>query len=128
VTPPALRTAAEAVLRRELGAVVVARLCPRCGSGAHGRPLVRLSSGPAPWVSISYAGPLAAVAWSALGPCGVDVEETGPPVDGIDRLEWTGAEASFKADGDPRLRTLRLPEGYVGSVAGDGVSWRVARA
>jgi hypothetical protein len=122
-----LRAAAEATLRRELGAVVVARLCPRCGSGAHGRPLVRLATGPAPYVSMSYAGALAAVAWSSLGPCGIDLEEAGPPVDGIDRLEWTGAEASYKADGDTRLRTLRLPEGYVGSVAGDGVSWRLVR-
>lgn len=121
-----LRATADAVLQREVGAVVVARLCPRCGSGAHGQPLVRVTSGPAPHVSLSYAEGLVAVAWSYAGPVGVDVELAGDPVAGIDRREWTEAEASFKADGDQRVRPLRVPEGYVGTVAGEAASVRLA--
>ena len=121
-----LRAEAEALLRRELGATSVARLCPRCGSGTHGQPLVRVPAGRPPSVSLSYAGDLVAVAWSQAGPVGVDVEVAGPPVDGIDRREWTEAEASFKAGGDLRVEALALPEGYVGSVAGAGVTVRLA--
>jgi hypothetical protein len=121
----ALRAMADAVLREEVGAVAVSRLCPRCGSGEHGQPLLRVRSGSAPRISLSYATDLVAVAWSA-GPVGIDVEDDGPTVDGIDRLAWTEAEAAFKADAEVPLATLALPDGYVGTVAGDDVSWRLA--
>jgi hypothetical protein len=122
----ALRAGAHDVLRAELGAVTVGRLCPRCGSGEHGRPLVRVAEGPAPEVSLSYAAGLVAVAWSYAGPVGIDVEDDGPPLEGIDRRAWTEAEAAFKADADVPLAPLALPDGYVGTVAGDRVSWRLA--
>ena len=89
-------------------------------------PLVRVPAGRPPSVTLSYAGDLVAIAWSETGPVGVDVEVAGPPVDGIDRREWTQAEASFKAGGDLRVEALALPEGYVGSVAGAGVTVRLA--
>ncbi len=84
-------------------------------------------------VSISYAEDLVAVAWSRSGPVGIDVEQG-------DRLEWTRLEALLKASGSgitdqphdqadlPDLATtaLTLPDGYVGTVVGEGVSWRLA--
>jgi 4'-phosphopantetheinyl transferase len=130
-----LRAAAEALLCEVTGAVRVVRLCPHCGSGAHGRPLL-VGSDLA--VSISYAGRLAAVAWGR-GPVGVDVELAGTEgiaggvdgIDSVDRAEWTRIEALAKAAGTglrdwpdvvlPELPTRRLvlPDGYVGTVAGD---------
>ncbi|MXG91127.1 hypothetical protein [Nocardioides flavescens] len=122
-----LRALADAVFREEVGAVVVARLCPRCASGGHGRPVVRVASGRAPAVSVSYAPGLIAVAWSHEGPVGVDVEAAGPPVDGIDRREWTEVEAAFKAGGAVPLSALALPPAYVGTLAGgDDAQWRIA--
>jgi hypothetical protein len=122
-----LRALADAVLRDELDAVVVARLCPRCASGEHGRPVVRVATGRAPSVSVSYAPGLVAVAWSREGPVGIDVETAGPPVEGIDRREWTEVEAAFKAGGAVPLRALTLPAAYVGTLAGgDDAQWRLA--
>lgn len=131
-----LRRQLHDVLRAEVGAVDVVRLCPRCASPAHGRP--RVVGPDPPHVSLAYADVLAVVAWSWDGPVGVDVEREGPPVgDFGDRLGWTRAEALLKATGEglrrdptdlPDLPTaqLALPEGYVGTVAGTGVSWRTA--
>jgi hypothetical protein len=124
-----LREAGESILRRETGSDLVRRLCPRCGSSQHGRPSVRGGA----HVSLSYADGLVAVAWSTSGPVGIDVELG-------DRVEWTRLEALLKAAGEgvtqqptdrpdlPDLptRELRLPEGYVGTVAGNDVSWRLA--
>jgi hypothetical protein len=87
---------------------------------------VRVAEGPAPQVSISYAGGLVAVAWTWAGPVGVDVEAAGPPVDGTERREWTRAEATFKTGGGAPLADLVLPDGYVGTVAGREVSVRLA--
>jgi hypothetical protein len=120
-----LRDLAEVVLRDELGAVAVRRLCPRCGSAEHGRPYVVVDSGSTPQVSLSYAEGLVAVAW-ADGPVGIDIEDDGPPVDGVDRRAWSREEALFKADAEVRTEAIDVPEGYVGTVAGTGVSWRLA--
>ena len=123
----ALRELAHAVLLAETGAVGVARLCPRCGSDGHGRPLVRMATGPAPDVSISYAAPgLVAVAWGWDGPVGIDVEHDGPPVDGVDRRAFSAGEAVFKAGLEAPAAPIDVPVGYVGTVAGTGVSWRLA--
>lgn len=126
------------MLRRATGAGRVVRVCPWCGSSAHGRPLAIDS--PA-HVSIGYTENLAVVAWSFDGPVGIDVERSGPPVAEFgDRQAWTRIEALLKATGeglrrDPRdlpdLPTTQLgppdlPLGYVGTVAGSGVSWRLA--
>ena len=118
----ALRALAHDVLREELGVASVGRLCPRCGSAEHGRPY---AVGASSRVSISYATDLVALAW-ADGPVGVDVEDDGPQVDGADRRELSHREALFKADADVPARELELPGGYVGWLAGTGVSWRVA--
>lgn len=126
---PGLRAAAEALACEATGALRVARLCPVCGSSAHGRP--RLVGSPLE-VSLSYAGDLVAVAW-ADGPIGVDLERlrSAGPSRG-DLQEWTRVEALAKAAGTglrewpdvtlPDLPTtaLSLPPGYVGTLAGQG--------
>jgi hypothetical protein len=124
VTRSELRALAHAVLRDELGAVSVGRLCPRCGSGEHGRPYV-VTEGRAPQVSMSYAEGLVAVAW-ADGPVGVDIEGDGPPVDGVDRRAFSAAEALLKAGSDVPTQSIEVPRGYLGTVAGIEVSWRLA--
>ncbi|WP_460799016.1 4'-phosphopantetheinyl transferase family protein [Nocardioides pacificus] len=62
-------------VRRALGAGVVrtGRLCPRCGSGDHGRPWARLAERPVE-VSLSRADGHLVTAISHDGPVGVDVE------------------------------------------------------
>lgn len=129
MTRDQLRRRAEAILRQETGADVVARLCNRCGSSTHGRPQVHGGA----HVSLSYAGDLVAVAWSRSGPVGIDLELG-------DALDWTRFEALVKATGegivarpgnlsalpDLPVQALRLPDGYVGAVAGYDVSWRLA--
>jgi hypothetical protein len=121
-----LRATAHQLLRDELGVGSVTRLCPRCGSSAHGRPLVVAGSGPAPFVSLSYATGLVAVAWSTAGPVGIDIEDAGPPVDGTDRQEFSGHEALLKAGEPAPVVALDLPAAYVGALAGTDVSWRLA--
>jgi hypothetical protein len=120
-----LRALAEAVLHEELGAVTAGRLCPRCGGSDHGRPYVVTQDGAAPQISLSYAEGLVAVAW-ADGPVGIDVEDDGPPVDGVDRTEFSRREAVVKAGADVPTAEIELPDGYVGIVAGTGVTWRLA--
>jgi phosphopantetheinyl transferase len=139
----ALRRSAEAVLRAELGATNLARLCPRCGSGAHGRPHLTVARGRAPSVSLSYADGLVLVAWTWDGPIGVDVEPEGPAVGEFGtRREWTRAEAVLKATGEglsqdpgelPPMWSMPLDLGptWVATVAVAGVaeadvSWRTA--
>lgn len=135
----ALRALAERLLLEHTGATGVVRLCPRCGGADHGRPLLT-GAGPLPHVSLAYADGLVALAWSHDGPVGVDVEREGPPVGTYgDRKAWTRAEALLKHAGtglahDPRdglpddvpTHDLGAPDGYVGTVAGRGVSWRLA--
>lgn len=135
-----LRLLAETLLCEATGARQVARLCPTCGSSAHGQPRL-IGSGL--HASISYAAGLVAVAWGE-GPVGIDIERSSsgrfsppnranPPLDGGDLVEWTRLEALAKAAGTglrdwPRIvppelptRALRevdgLPTGYVGTVA-----------
>lgn len=121
----ACRELAHEVLRAELSATAMGRLCPRCGSAEHGKPYVVVADGPAPQVSLSYADGLVAVAW-ADGPVGIDVERDGPLVGDTERTEFSRAEALLKAGADVPAVELELPGGYVGWVAGDGVSWRLA--
>jgi hypothetical protein len=130
-----LRLLGEEILGAETGATRIVRVCPRCGSDGHGRPT---AIGSAATVSIAYAAGLVAVGWSWTGPVGIDVEADGPPVEEFgDRLSWTRTEALLKATGEglrrsPRdlpvlpARTLDLPAGYVGTVAGGSVRWRLA--
>ena len=128
-----LRAAVHELLRTDLGATAVGRLCPRCASSTHGVPWARLADGTNPTLTIAYTDGLAAVAWSHHGPVGIDVERTGPPVEGYgDRASWTRTEALLKATGeglarDPRdpdvipdlpVQALTLPPGYVGHLAG----------
>lgn len=132
---PTLREIAETILRQETGATRIVRLCRWCGSSEHGRPV---AIGSAAAVSISYAAGLVAVAWSSDGPVGIDVELDGDPVDGVGtRSDWVRHEALLKASGDglhrdpPQLPDLpwariEVPQRYVGAVAGEAVSWRLA--
>lgn len=64
----------------------VTRLCPRCGSVAHGRPHVRGAH-----LSLSYADGLVLVAVATV-PVGVDVEPGRP--------DWARAEAVLKCTGE----------------------------
>jgi phosphopantetheinyl transferase len=138
VTPASrssLRRLAEQALLAQTGGSRVLRVCPWCGSDRHGRPAVL---GSAAAVSISYAADLVAVAWSPSGPVGIDIEVDGPAVGEYgDVLAWTRIEALLKATGeglrrDPRdlpdlpSIEIELPDGYVGTVAGEAVSWRLA--
>lgn len=70
------------VLGRALGLpperVPLDRTCPDCGR-PHGAP--RLPAGTGPYVSISHSGDRIALAVSATGPLGVDVEATGGKLD-----------------------------------------------
>ncbi|MBZ5736531.1 hypothetical protein [Nocardioides mangrovi] len=98
------------------------RLCPHCGSVAHGRPLLAGRQ-----LSLAYADGLALVA-IADAPVGVDVERG-------DHLAWTRVEALLKATGEGLRRDpatvdgipawsapLPLPAPYVGTVAVLGVT------
>lgn len=130
-----LRAAAEALLCEATGATRVVRLCPVCGSADHGQPRL---VGSALHASLSYARPpntdgLVAVAWGE-GPIGVDIEHVGGP-SYDDVLAWTRLEALAKAAGtglrvwpdlderdlpDLPTRRLTLPEGFLGTLAGEG--------
>lgn len=142
-----LRRSGERLLREAVGAVRVLRICSRCASTDHGRPVVRVARGVAPSVSLSYADDLVLVAWTWAGVIGVDVEPTGLPVGEFgDRGHWTLVEAAAKATGEglrrepadlPVLwsRPLDLGPAWVATVAVAGVdpgaagvevSWRTA--
>lgn len=122
-----LRVLLEAALREELGVDRVLRMCPRCGSGEHGRPVV---ARPGVSVSLSYADGAGLVAWSLAGPVGVDLER------GPEHAGWTRREALLKATGqgvlgldaplpDLPVARLSLPAPYVGHVAGPCPRWRL---
>lgn len=123
-----LRRQIETACREELGAVSIRRLCPRCASDQHGRPSLRVGTGPAPYVSWSYADNMAVLAWTHAGPIGVDLERIGESAEEL--TGWTRTEALLKATGEgitaeptetgtmPRPAhwsvELDLPDGYVG--------------
>jgi len=111
--------AADRLLRSELaGEVEVHRLCPRCGSSEHGRPLVvRRDGGPSPFVSLGRADDVVVVAVSDAGPLGVDIEAIDAarfsgfadvalhpaeldPTGGHRAIVWTRKESLLKATGD----------------------------
>lgn len=54
--------------------VRIGRLCPRCGSARHGRPVVIRPAGRGLHLSLSRASGLVVVASTTLGPIGIDVE------------------------------------------------------
>lgn len=77
-------TEADALLAEEVrrvsddprGPVRIARLCPVCGSGTHGRPIV--VGRPDVHLSLARAGNWTLVAVSSSGPVGVDIEHADP--------------------------------------------------
>jgi len=83
--------------------VSVTRHCPRCGSAAHGRPVVLVASrAPVP-ASISYTAGVVAVALATTGQVGVDVEALdGRRHEGLADLLLHPEEAA----GDPRALAL----------------------
>ena len=120
------------------GDVTSGRLCPSCGSDAHGRPWARHSGEPV-HVSLSRSGPhlVTAIAGS---PVGVDVEVAhidvrtdlvlAPGETGDLALTWARKEAVLKARGtglttpmssvllvDESWQDLPAPEGYVAALA-----------
>jgi len=94
-----MRSAVAEALRTAAGATVLGRLCPRCGSGDHGRPWARDAAGPLQ-VSVSYAPGLALVAWSRTVAVGVDVVAADAvPPDGLTPGDWARLEALAKLRG-----------------------------
>lgn len=112
----------------------LSRACPQCASSEHGRPVVLAKDDAAdvPYVSLSRAGELVAVAVSGQGPVGVDIErldalrfagfgdvalhphEIAPTVESR-AATWTRKESLLKATGDalhvdPRLVRLSDPD------------------
>lgn len=101
-------------------AATTGRLCPECGSTAHGRPWVR-DGATTWWASVSHHGPLTLSAIAAE-PVGVDVEDVDAG------REWVGLEAMLKAQGtgfavrdiDPTrfdVTDLDAPPGVVAALA-----------
>ncbi|HSS67521.1 MAG TPA: hypothetical protein VLK34_03145 [Nocardioidaceae bacterium] len=70
----------------------VHHVCPRCGSVEHGAPYVDAEVA----VSIAHATGLSAVAVSAAGPVGIDIERD-IERDGESMRDWVRAEAVGKA-------------------------------
>ena len=101
-----LRRAVAQVLGIAVDEVHEHRLCPRCGSGEHGRPLVRVAGRPAPHVSLSRHGEHAVVAVCLDAPVGVDVDVAPEPA-------WVRREATGKA----------LGVGIVDDVGAPGPAW-----
>lgn len=112
--------------------VLVSRLCPTCGSTAHGRPVVlRPSCTQRPFVSLARAQDLVVVAVSTGGPVGVDIEGVDAPAfSGFGAVAlhereravtvreraivWTRKESLLKATGqglriDPRWVEMSAP-------------------
>lgn len=133
-------TALEAHARSLLGPGTVAsgRLCPACGSDAHGRPWVRHLGQPLR-VSLSRSGPHLVTA-VADSPVGVDAEVAhidvrpslvlAPGETGDLAQTWARKEAILKARGtgltkpmsdvvlaDERWQDIDAPEGYVAALA-----------
>ncbi|MDX6741602.1 4'-phosphopantetheinyl transferase family protein [Actinocorallia sp. A-T 12471] len=88
-----LRAAAAAELGVTPGEVVVDRTCQGCGA-QHGKPRI-VTDGPVLEVSVSHAGDRVAVALSALGPVGVDVEQIVPGAAAMPELALTPAERTI---------------------------------
>lgn len=76
----------------------VVRLCPACGSSAHGRPLLVGGAGPA-HVSVSHTDAVTVVAVSHTGAVGVDVEAAAASGSLETTRSWVRAEAALKASG-----------------------------
>lgn len=123
------RDAAADLLGGLLPGAVVVRRCARCGSTAHGRPLV---VGGRHVVSVSYTDRwvVAAVApSSSASTIGVDAEDDDGRIDlarvlpaPSDLHAWTRVEATLKADGrglalDPAAVTVEeVPGGFLSQV------------
>lgn len=113
---------AAALLAGVLGEpVAVEHTCPACGSGAHGRPWVRLRDGRRPDVSVAHVGDLTLVGVSWNGRVGVDLEAAdavAPP--GFASLaDWVRYEAHGKATGEGLRRPISAgfePAAMLGTV------------
>ncbi|WP_143755710.1 4'-phosphopantetheinyl transferase family protein [Sanguibacter keddieii] len=121
-----LRHAVAAHLEMDPGEVQTGRLCPRCASSDHGRPVV-LSAGRAAGrgeqrpvhVSLSRAAGRTVVAVTTAGPVGVDVEHVDAA--GFDTFARVGLHRD-ETDGDAswRTRTWVRKESLV-KATGDGL-------
>lgn len=102
----------------------VTRLCPRCGSTAHGRPRMRGAH-----LSLSYTEGLVLVARSDV-PVGVDVQPGEP--------DWARTEAILKCTGDGlggtpdetglHLQRLPIRHGWMATRGPAALSWSTSWA
>lgn len=119
-----LRVVAGGLLEIPPSSVPVDRTCADCGRW-HGRPELL---GTDLDCSVTHSGSVVAVAVTASGRIGVDVERVTDDRPEPALLDWTAGEARLKAGGSPGLSCHRLPSprpGYVLTVATDRPAARV---
>lgn len=80
-------------------AVVISRLCGKCGSADHGRPYASSSMETSPHVSLSRAGGMVIAAACNAGPVGIDLEKEVAAGSGSSTTLWVHKEALLKATG-----------------------------
>jgi hypothetical protein len=93
----AIGAASDFVQRSIAGEVALGHLCPNCGSGDHGRPIVQ--GRPELSISRSRCGAMEATAVSGIGTIGIDIESIAKVGDQNQALDWVAKEALVKATG-----------------------------
>jgi phosphopantetheinyl transferase len=93
----AIGAASDFLQRTVGGKVALGHLCPHCGAGDHGRPIVL--DRPKLSISRSRSGALEATAISTIGTIGIDIESIAKVGDQDRAFDWVAKEALVKATG-----------------------------